>query len=169
MRLVVDVWVAGLPVTKGSVNVGRHGQVRQAARGYAAWSDAVRRAVTVELERMDGNRAVPVQRDELAMIRCSFWVNRSRSMAHAVWRKGEGDGDKLERCVWDGVTKAGAWVDDAQVVEWAGSRRYASASRAAGVHIAIWAITPEDIGRDLTPYLGSAEAYDRAMFGVRPA
>lgn len=163
MRLVVDVWVPGVPVTKGSVDVGRHGQVRQAARGYAMWSDAVRVAVL-------GAMVQPVvQRDELAMIRCSFWVHGSDAVRVAVpWRIGDGDGDKLERCVWDGVTKAGAWADDAQVVEWAGSRRYASASRAAGVHIAIWAITPEEIGWDLTPYTGSAEAYDRAMFGVRP-
>lgn len=165
MRLVVDVWVPGVPVTKGSVDVGRHGQVRQSARGYAAWSDAVRVAVLADMARRDRL----VRRDELAMIRCSFWVHGSGAGHAMPWRIGDGDGDKLERCVWDGVTKAGAWVDDAQVVEWAGSRRYASASRAAGVHIAIWAITAEDIGRDLTPYTSSAEAYDRAMFGVRPA
>lgn len=170
MRQVADVWVAGLPATKGSVNVGRQGQVRQAARGYAAWSDAVRRALTVECERMDDRRAIPVQRDEAAMIRCRFWVPRpaGADAYGGLWAPGVGDGDKLDRAVWDAVTKAGLWQDDAQVIEWAGSRRWASDVRSPGVHIGIWAANAAEFAADFGPEVQSEAAYRRAMFGEEP-
>lgn len=161
MRQVADVWVAGLPVTKGSVNVGRQGQVRQAARGYAVWSDAVRttlRATTVQ---------PAVRRDEGAMIRCRFWVPcpASADAYGGLWAPGVGDGDKLDRAVWDAVTKAGLWQDDAQVIDWPGAcRRWADDRRAPGVHICVWALSAEDVARDDAPWRESEAAYQRAMF-----
>lgn len=160
MRLVTDVWVPGVPVTKGSVNVNRGGTgVRQAARGYATWSDAVRKRL-----RLVGRR---VQRAEGAMIRCRFWVPRpaGADAYGGVWAPQVGDGDKLERCVWDAVTKAGLWLDDAQVVEWAGSRRWASDVRAPGAHIVIYALSASEIAADFGPEVQSGDAYRRAMFG----
>lgn len=170
MRLVADVWVPGVPVTKGSVNVNRGGTgVRQAARGYDAWSDAARRALTVQLERMDGGRAIPVQRHEGAMIRCRFWVPRNGDVDSdgrgGLWAPGARDGDKLERCVWDAVTKAGLWMDDAQVIEWAGSRRWADVHRSPGAHITIHAVTLAEVTADRGPLAQSETAYRLAMFG----
>jgi len=161
MRRVIDVFVPGIPVTKGSVNVGRQGQVRQAAHGYAAWSDAVRRAVV----------AYPggcVSRDEGAMIRCRFWVpaDSNADAYGGIWTPGARDGDKLDRAVWDAVTKAGLWQDDAQVVEWSGSRRWASDVRVSGVHIGVWALSREDIALDMSPEVESGNAYRRAMYGA---
>lgn len=161
MRLIADVWVPGIPVTKGSVNVNRGGTgVRQAARGYAAWSNAVRttlRTTTVQ---------PAVRRDEGAMIRCRFWVPRpAGAEAHGgLWFPGARDGDKLERAVWDAVTAAGLWSDDAQVIEWAGSRRWADGHRAPGVHITIHAVTLAEVGADVGPLRDSAGAYRRAMY-----
>lgn len=168
MRQVADVWVAGLPVTKGSVNVGRQGQVRQAARGYATWSDAVRKALVADQRRLEysGLRYV-VARPEGAMIRCRFWVPRpdAADAYGGLWAPQVGDGDKLDRAVWDAVTKAGLWQDDAQVIEWAGSRRWAGVERAPGVHITIHAINADDVARDHAAEIQSAGAYSRAMFG----
>ncbi len=168
MRQVADVWVAGLPATKGSVNVGRQGQVRQAARGYATWSDAVRKALVADRRRLEysGLRYV-VARPEGAMIRCRFWVPRpdAAEAYGGLWAPGVGDGDKLDRAVWDAVTKAELWQDDAQVIEWAGSRRWASDVRAPGVHIRIYALSFEDVARDFGPEVESGDAYRRAMFG----
>lgn len=168
MRQVADVWVPGIPVTKGSVNVGRQGQVRQAARGYAAWSDAVRKTLIADQRRLEysGLRYV-VARPEGAMIRCRFWVPRpdGADAYGGLWAPGVGDGDKLDRAVWDAVTKAGLWQDDAQVIEWAGSRRWASDVRSPGVHIGIWAANAAEFAADFGPEDQSEAAYRRAMFG----
>jgi len=163
MRRVIDVFVPGIPVTKGSVNVGRQGQVRQAARGYAAWSDAVRRACDLV-----ENRKMAVQRDEGAMIRCRFWVpvDSNADVYGGIWAPGARDGDKLDRAVWDAVTRAGLWQDDAQVVEWAGSRRWADTERVPGVHIGVWALSPDDMAWDGAPVVDSRKAYRRAMYGA---
>lgn len=160
MRQVVDVWVPGIPVTKGSVNVNRGGRgVRPAADGMAVWADAVRK-------RLKGVGS-PVQKTEAAMIRCRFWVPRPDGVdAYGGWWFPQArDGDKLERCVWDAVTKAGLWQDDAQVIEWAGSRRWASDVRASGVHITIYALNAEEVLHDGQPVRSSHDAYNRAMFG----
>lgn len=162
MRRVLDVWVAGIPVTKGSVNVNRGGRgVRQAAVGYAAWSDAVRRAL------VDFGGGV-VGRTEGAVIRCRYWV--PVPIAHAevyggLWTPGARDGDKLDRAVWDACTKAGVWDDDAQVIEWAGSRRWASETRQPGVHVVVCAVSAEEVLHDGQPVRSSHDAYNRAMFG----
>lgn len=163
MRLVADVWVPGVPVTKGSVNVNRGGTgVRPAAKGMAVWADAARKALVAHQRR----RADRVQQHEGAMIRCRFWVPRpgGADAYGGVWFPQVGDGDKLERCVWDAATKAGLWQDDAQVIEWAGSRRWADEHRSPGVHVAIHAVTPAEVGADVGPLRDSASAYRRAMF-----
>lgn len=160
MRQVADVWVPGIPVTKGSVNVNRGGRgVRPAADGMAVWADAVRKRL-----RLIGGR---VQQHEAAMIRCRFWVPRpdGADTYGGLWFPQARDGDKLERCVWDAVTKAGLWQDDAQVIEWAGSRRWADEVRTPGAHIVIHAVTLAEVVSDGTPDLQSADAYRRAMFG----
>lgn len=177
MRRVVDVFVPGIPVTKGSTTPDRYGRHRDASNRQKAdgtsgalniWADAVRRAVTVELERMDGRRAIQVQQNEGAMIRCRFWVLRPPIADEygGIWAPQVGDGDKLERATWDAVTKAGLWQDDAQAVEWAGSRRWASDVRAPGVHIGVWALSAEDIASDMKPEVDSGDAYRRAMYGA---
>lgn len=172
MRLIVDVWVPGIPVTKGSVNVNRGGRgVRPAAQGMTVWSDAVRKrlfdATTSEDMRGVSVRHSGVERDEAAMIRCRFWVPRpgGADAYGGVWFPQARDGDKLERCTWDAVTEAGLWQDDAQVVEWAGSRRWASATRSPGAHITIHAINAAEVAADHAAEIQSETAYRRAMFG----
>lgn len=46
------------------------------------------------------------------------------------------DGDKLTRCVWDALTHV-VWVDDAQVVEWSGSKREAEIGETPGARIRV--------------------------------
>jgi hypothetical protein len=172
MRLVCDVWVPGIPVTKGSVNVNRGGTgVRQAAQGYAAWSDAVRRAVLADMNGRLGACWMAVQRTEGAMVRCRYWVPVPVADAEVyggLWAPGARDGDKLDRAVWDACSKAGVWEDDAQVIEWAGSRRWAGdmSYRQPGVHIGIWAVTLPEVVADRAPQQASEMAYRRAMFGA---
>ena len=162
MRLVADVWVPGIPVTKGSVNVNRGGRgVRQSAAGCEAWSDAVRKALVA------ADTQPAVHKSEGAVIRCRFWVPRQASAEAygGLWFPQARDGDKLERTVWDACTEAKVWQDDAQVIEWAGSRRWAGRERSPGAHIVIHAVTYADVDSDVGPMRDSTVAYDRAMFG----
>lgn len=48
--------------------------------------------------------------------------------------KFDGDGDKLERCIWDALTGV-VYIDDSQVVKWSGAKVYAS--KVSKVHITI--------------------------------
>jgi crossover junction endodeoxyribonuclease RusA len=49
------------------------------------------------------------------------------------------DGDKLERAIWDSLTHV-VWVDDAQVVDWAGTKRLAEIGETPGARIRVTAI-----------------------------
>lgn len=51
------------------------------------------------------------------------------------------DGDKLTRCVWDALTHI-VFVDDAQVVSWAGGKREAEIGETPGARIRV-ALLPE--------------------------
>jgi Holliday junction resolvase RusA-like endonuclease len=68
-------------------------------------------------------------------IQCVFARPKShltkKGAPSSTWRpfppkKTSGDGDNLEKGVWDAITKSGAvWHDDDQIVEWGGAKRYA--------------------------------------------
>lgn len=49
------------------------------------------------------------------------------------------DADKLERAVWDSLTHV-VWVDDAQVVEWSGTKRLAEIGETPGARVRVAAI-----------------------------
>lgn len=53
-----------------------------------------------------------------------------------------GDGDKHLRLVWDAVTDAGIWEDDAQGQGWAPWKITASEDRGPGLEISLWALPP---------------------------
>lgn len=135
MRRVLDVWVPGIPKTQGSKdNLGR-GKMREVSNRDGAldvWRDRVRTAC-------EKAAVGSVARDEVAFARCVFLVI-ARSDLGALWATGDGDGDKLERAVWDAVTASGAWVDDAQVVRWTGTRVRIPGYQVPGVHIVIGAM-----------------------------
>jgi Holliday junction resolvase RusA-like endonuclease len=48
--------------------------------------------------------------------------------------KFDGDGDKLERCVWDAMTGV-VYIDDRQVIEWSGKKRYAKTTPRVSITI----------------------------------
>ena len=47
------------------------------------------------------------------------------------------DGDNLTKAVWDALQDAGAFLNDAQIVEWAGEKHYANDDDGPGVWLAI--------------------------------
>jgi Holliday junction resolvase RusA-like endonuclease len=55
------------------------------------------------------------------------------------------DIDKTLRSTLDGITDAGIWKDDAQVVKVTAAKRYASEGEAPGAHITIGPIEPPNL------------------------
>lgn len=49
------------------------------------------------------------------------------------------DVDKLQRSIFDGMTSAGVWKDDAQIVTVMARKRYADTP---GVHVRVWEYSP---------------------------
>jgi Holliday junction resolvase RusA-like endonuclease len=120
---MIRVWMPGMPKTKGSMEqqqhphtcrcrtcaTGRRGyRMVQSVQGSEQWAALVAQAVRdgAPYSKLAGPVAV----------RCAFWLPVDPIS------RGAGDGDKLERNVWDALTKAAAWGDDVQVVEWSGAK-----------------------------------------------
>lgn len=139
MRRVLDVWVAGRPATKGSVNVGRHGQVLPANAGMGRWTELVRRAA----ERAVGD---PVPKGGAALIQVAYFLpvpSPGMPAVAAPVHERAGDLDKLERCVWDALTGAGVWHDDVQVWVAQPMKFYAGPDIGPGAHLKVYEAEPE--------------------------
>jgi Holliday junction resolvase RusA-like endonuclease len=143
----LTVWVPGRPAPKGSHKRGEHGQLRDASAYLAAWSGSWtgtgrnRRRVAGAIERAVYERyhemgiepaALPIFRGPVG-IRITFCVNSAIDAPP--------DGDKFERAVWDALTIARVWEDDARVVDWGGTKTAAGES-GTGALIVVWAVTP---------------------------
>lgn len=128
----LEFWVPGAARTKGSVDVGRHGQVlhTQASKDRAG---AIRRAAGTAMA-------------------AAGWrmVYGAVSVTHLVWLDGgdpavdvgafwtgSGDLDKIERNLWDALTEAHVWVDDVQVVEVIARKHVTSRQVPAGEYVLV--------------------------------
>lgn len=143
----LDVFVPGKPAPKGSTKgFHRGGRVIITADNgpdQRDWSSRVRDAVAEGWRRYGvhsdrpGPTAAPVHVvvDFVMPRRAS--APKRRTDPHV--RKP--DGDKLTRCVWDALTHI-VWVDDAQVVSWAGGKREAEIGETPGARIRV-ALLPE--------------------------
>lgn len=140
-HLVLDVFVPGKPEPKGSTKAfavranNRRGMravtIADNKETQKAWSTRVHEAVTMAWNGL-GPHAGPVRvHVDFVMPRRASAPKRS-TPPHT--RKP--DGDKLTRCVWDALTHV-VWVDDAQVVEWSGSKREAEIGETPGARIRV--------------------------------
>lgn len=119
---MINVWVAGAPRTKGSMeqqqhprtcrcrtcSTGRRGyRMVQSVEGSEDWAVLIAHTVQTEAARRGmrlGWIGLPVA------VRLAFWLPGDPIAARA------GDIDKLERNILDALTKAGVYGDDVQVV-----------------------------------------------------
>lgn len=111
---VLEFWVPGVAATKGSVDVGRHGQVlhTQASKERAEF---IRRAAVDAVARFGWQTIQPpgaVQVEHAAFLPVPA---AQHGAACASWSR-SGDLDKFERNLWDALSSAGVWADDVQVV-----------------------------------------------------
>lgn len=72
-------------------------------------------------------------------VHITFVVRRPKTISHnmAGLGRGAGDGDKLERAVWDGLVEAGMIEDDSRVVRWSGWKRLAEPGEPTGAYVTV--------------------------------
>lgn len=139
--MILDVFVPGIPRPKGSMNAGiaRGGRayVYHADSTMKPWADSITAIVNTKLNETIGSRRPAFE----GPVRCNvqFVYEDLKSDPTRYWKWTAPDGDKLERAVWDALTKAKVWEDDARVVDWAGSKVYMNAlpMSQAGVYIVV--------------------------------
>lgn len=133
--------VEGVPATKGSSRavISRSTGLPvvlaaspKNARDQASWANAVGWACKLAM------RGQPPLTGPVRVV-INFWLPRRKGDAGNRPTQ-KRDGDKLERCTWDALTGL-AFVDDGQVVSWAGERWFAD-NRAPGAHITIEPAAP---------------------------
>jgi crossover junction endodeoxyribonuclease RusA len=107
----LHVTVHGRPAPQGSKRFGAHGQLREASAYLPAWRAAIKKAVYEQYKTLGvPPEDLPLLRGAVA-IGMTFWMGADRRI------DGPPDLDKLQRAVWDALTGARVWEDDARVTE----------------------------------------------------
>ena len=127
MNRVVELVAYGRPVTQGSKNAfARGGRVVlvESSKNWRAWRNTVAAAAREAASaggRFEGPVAVDI-RFEFARPRSHYGTGRNAGRVRPSapgWpaTKATGDGDKLQRAVFDALTVGGLIEDDARVVD----------------------------------------------------
>lgn len=140
MTDAVEFFVDGVPVSQGSKNVytnRRTGRpiLVESSKALPEW----RRLVTGHAYRAVRNRpGVWEPFDGPVRVALTFYLPRPTSVkvSKRPFPIVKPDLDKLERAVWDALTNAGVWVDDARAVESWKAKRYAD-EWPAGVRVLV--------------------------------
>lgn len=142
--------VAGKPIPQGSKSASGYvpkGGGRTRARLYddnektlKPWREEVKAAAT----QAAGPEWVPIAGPLRAVLLFAMPKPISAPKRRRTWPigKGSGDGDKLTRAVFDAITDAGVWGDDAQVVWHEVRKDYPEhvAQNSPGVIVRIWRV-----------------------------
>lgn len=148
LEILTEVFVPGVPKTKGSLNVrGKH--VEEAVAGSERWralvaervrADRARRGLSVPCPGPVRVRLVAFFPESAADVRAQRWAPTVQT-AH-------GDVDKLARNALDALKDAGAYADDSLVISVDQEKAFAGAARRVGgqpgLLIQAWAV-PEHI------------------------
>lgn len=143
LTVLGEVWVAGHPKTKGSLDFVTKTHVRESVSGSDHW----RKLVAQQLRVAHGGRPPFEGR---AGVRILSYLQPSRlalERGPESWILGRtsGDVDKLGRNVLDALTDSGMIKDDAQVWDLMSCKRLAMPGMLPGQKIQVWAI-PEGSG-----------------------
>ena len=137
----LDLFVDGQPVQKGSMTpMLRKGTNTPIVRpdneqAQKEWTRTVHNAVRAAW--------IATPTPEAVRLRLDFVRRRRKSSpkSYTEHLTVKPDGDKLERATWDALTGL-LWVDDAQVVDWSGTKREAEPGERHGVRIRFAVIPP---------------------------
>lgn len=125
MKAALEFEVFGVPAPKGSTKAfmpkgARYPIVTHDNARTKPWQESV---VAAAREAMD--RGEPLEAP--VVVRLRFYLPKPKSAPkRALFPAKKPDIDKLMRCVLDGLTRAGVFLDDAQVVEAFGSKDFAA-------------------------------------------
>ena len=142
---MITIWVDGEPAPQGSKSVGRYGGVYEKSRKVKPWRDAIKAAALAQ-----GQLALtgPLRVDIVFMLPRPAMHYRTGRNAHLLRDTAplrpatRPDLDKLIRSTLDGLTGAGVYSDDGQVVSLTARKEYADAStgQKPGAEIIIWEV-----------------------------
>lgn len=118
----------GRPASKGSFQAFGNGGFRPEDRELAYWEDSVREAAA----KAHGKRPPLVG---ALLFEATFYLRRPMTHHAHEYSAETPDLDKLERAVYDGITKSHAWRDDKQAARNITEKRYVTAAEAEGVKV----------------------------------
>ncbi len=122
--------VLGTPAPQGSKTHVGNGRMIESSAGVRPWREAVKWAW-----RDIAGQAAPL--DGPLCVRLAFTLKKPTSAPkrRRTWPAKKPDLDKLVRATLDGLTDAGAWHDDAQVVCLTASKHYPAEDPTALPHL----------------------------------
>jgi Holliday junction resolvase RusA-like endonuclease len=131
MRTELTLTIIGLPAPQGSKRHVGNGRMIEASNKVGPWREAVVQAVSARFAELDDYTRFtePVQVD------VEFYLPRPKTVRR-LWPSVPPDLDKLERGLFDALTIAGVWADDALVIRSCSIKRYAE-DRQSGADVKI--------------------------------
>lgn len=120
MRSELTLTIIGLPAPQGSKRHVGNGRMIEASNKVGPWREAVVQAVSARFAELDDYTRFtePVQID------VEFYLPRPKTVRR-LWPSVPPDLDKLERGLFDALTIAGVWADDALVIRSCSMKQYA--------------------------------------------
>ena len=115
----IEIIVIGEPAPQGSKRHVGGGRMIESCKRVGPWRDTVAWACR---QAMDGREPFtgPIACEIVYTLRKPVSAPKRR----VTYPDRKPDGDKLDRSTHDAMTTARVWIDDAQVVEWRGAKRY---------------------------------------------
>ncbi len=142
--LIITVY--GAPITQGSKTRTEHGLRDDNAGALKPWREAVKNAALDHVGGLDPDDRDPYPIVGPVRVEVTFTLAKPTTAPkrRRVWpiKQRSGDVDKLVRAVFDSLTDAGVWGDDAQVVVVLARKTYPHMHQHAldrpGARILIW-------------------------------
>lgn len=122
--------VTGTPAAQGSKKHVGNGRMVETAKGLPGW----RAAVVAAAKASHGPLWVPL--DGPLVVTLTVYLARPRTTKFPDYPAGAPDTDKLQRAIGDALTIAGTIHDDARIVTWHASKRWAVGCE-PGAHVTI--------------------------------
>ncbi len=138
--MIRAVWVEGIPVPQGSM------------KGYVRGNRAILTSDNPKLKNWRKSITFAASQANIPKLegpvrgRVAFFLPRPKSAPkRVIFPVKKPDLDKLVRAVGDGLSDAGVWGDDSQVVDWMISKRFASDEFPVGAYITLEEVNESEI------------------------
>ena len=131
MRTQLTVSITGLPAPQGSKRHVGNGRMIEASSKVGPWREAVAQAVSARFAETDDYTRFT----DPVCIETTFYLPRGKTIKR-IWPSVPPDLDKLERGLFDALTIAGVWADDALVIRSRSEKQYAD-DRMPGAFVSI--------------------------------